>query len=67
MNLEVVTLEDNVEYAIVKEINNYLLLVNTSNEEDWCIRKNVTDGDQKVITPLDNDEEFDKALALFND
>lgn len=67
MNLEVITLEDNVEYAILKEKENYLLLVNANDENDWCIRKSALENGAKIVVPLDNDEEFDKALALFNE
>ena len=67
MELEVITLEDGKEYAIVKEINNYVLLINPEDELDFCIRKNVIKDGKEFIESLDSDEEFDKALALFKD
>lgn len=67
MELEVITLEDGIEYAIVKEINNYLLLINPENEEDFCIQKNTIKDGKEYIESLDSDEEFDNALLLFQD
>jgi len=67
MNIEVeaITLENGVEYGIIKEINNYVLLVNPNDESDYCIRKNVNRNGQEYIESLDSDEEFEMALALF--
>lgn len=67
MELEVITLEDGIEYAIVKEINEYVLLINPNEEGDFCIRKNVVRDGKEYIESLDSDEEFESALALFKD
>ena len=67
MELEVITLENGTEYAVAKEINNYLLLINPENPEDFCIRKNVIKEGKEFIESLDSDEEFDNALELFID
>ena len=67
MEVEVVTLENGKEYGIVKEINNYLLLVNPENELDYCIRKNVVKNGEEFIETLESDEDFDKALDLFSE
>ena len=66
IDLEVVTLEDNKKYYILREINNYLYLVNTQDENDITIRKNVKNIDGKdYVQKLDNEEELQKALVLF--
>lgn len=65
MNFETVTLEDGITYAIVMEKENYLYLANIDNAEDFCIRKNVLRDGKEYIETLDNEQEFQKALALF--
>lgn len=67
MNLEIVTLENNQEYYIVKQLKNYLYLVNTKNKKDICIRKAVMLDDKEYIDTLDTEEEFKEALALFRE
>lgn len=67
VELEVITLENGIEYAIAKEINNYVLLVNPENPKDFCIRKNVVKDGKEFIESLDSDEEFDTAMDLFVD
>ena len=68
-NVNVVTLEDGIEYAVIDEINHnndtYIFLTNINNYEDFCIRKIVIENDTKFIVGLDNDKEFDLALMLF--
>ncbi|MBE6155414.1 MAG: DUF1292 domain-containing protein [Firmicutes bacterium] len=65
VELEVITLEDGIEYAVTKEINNYLLLVNPADQTDFCIRKKVFKDGNEYIESLDTDEEFNQAIALF--
>lgn len=67
MEVEVITLENGIEYGIVQEINNYVLLVNLNDEKDYCIRKNVIRNGEEFIESLDSDEEFDIASKLFVD
>lgn len=67
MNLEVVTLENKQEYYVVKELKNYLYLVNTNNKKDICIRKSVMLDNKEYIDTLDSEEEFKEALALFRE
>ena len=64
---EVIILEDGIEYIIAHELENYVLLVNPKQEDDFCIRKNVVKDGKEYIESLDSDEEFDKALALFTE
>lgn len=65
MELEVITLEDNKEYYIVKEIDNYVYLENTQNRKQIAIRKNVKIDAEDFIKNLDSEEEFWHALDLF--
>ena len=67
IELEQVTLENGTTYAIAKEINNYVYLVNPQNELDFCIRKNVNRNGEQYIEPLDSEEEFQKALLILKE
>ncbi len=62
VELKVITLEDNQDYAIIDEIEGYLYLANVNDQNDICIRKDI--GEE--IIGLENEEEFYKALNLFN-
>lgn len=68
VKLEYIILENGQKYYITEEKEGYVLLVNSENDEDFCIRKNVVkeDGNSYIVT-LDSDEEFDKAILLFKD
>ena len=61
VDVKVYTLEDGIDYAVLDEINNYVYLANVSDPKDICIRKDI--GEELV--GLDNEEEFNKALRLF--
>ena len=64
-----VKLEDGNYYLVVKEIENgdnvYVYLTNAKDVNDFCIRK--TDNTMEVLNPLDNEDEYNKALKLFED
>lgn len=67
--IEIITLEDGVDYAIVKIIessNKFVYLANVSDPSDLVIRKLIIVNDEEVLAGLDSDEEFDEALALYN-
>lgn len=68
-NINVITLEDGIEYAIIEEIihddKKYVYLTNINNYEDFCIRKVIVENNEQFITGLDDDTEFDLALMLF--
>lgn len=68
VKLEYIILENGQKYYITEEKEGYVLLVNSENDDDFCIRKNVIkeDGKEYIVT-LDSDEEFDKAMLLFKD
>lgn len=67
MEYEVVKLEDNIDYLLLKEqlIDNinYLYLVNSNNSEDFVIRKEIND----EYIGLDSEEEFNKVITYFLD
>lgn len=61
--VKTIVLEDNIEYIVIGEIENYVYLVNSTDEEDMCIRKEIDD----ELVGLDNEEEFMRAINLFKD
>lgn len=67
--INVITLEDGIEYAIIDEIEHdnkkYVYLTNVNNYEDFCIRKVILENTQQFLVGLDDDKEFDLALTLF--
>lgn len=65
MNVKCVTLEDGNDYAIIKEVENYLYLVNTENEKDVCIRKLTEENGEQYIEPLKNEDELKYAYSIF--
>lgn len=68
-DLDVITLEDNIEYAVVDEIEiqniKYLFLSNINDDEDFCIRKYTIKNGEEVLTGLNDENEFDLALMHF--
>lgn len=68
--VEVVTLEDNNEYAIIDRIthNNktYAYLMNTKDKDDICIRTIEDVANGYKITGLASEEEFDLAMSLLS-
>lgn len=65
MDLEVIKLENGQEYAVIKEIEDYVYLVNTNDENDLCIRKNINNTGIDTLITLNDENEFNKALELF--
>lgn len=66
---EVITLEDNLEYAEIEKINynnnTYYLLVQTNNPQNICVRKLLIENNEEYIVGLDTKEEFDTIINLF--
>ena len=64
-----VILENNIEYAEIEKIvyngNIYLILANTNEPSDLCIRKLITENDKKIMIGLDSDEKVKEILNLF--
>ena len=67
--INVVTLEDGIEYGVIDEItledNKYVFLANINNESDVCFRKIIIRENQEYIVGLENEKEFELALAAF--
>ncbi len=64
--IEYVTLEDDLDYLVIDEIETenttYLYLNNEEDPDNLVIRKVHPDNQ---IVPLDNEDEYHKALLLF--
>lgn len=67
--IEVVKLEDGIEYAVLAEIteNNdtYVYLTNVNDEKDFCIRKIKEEPTGKMLVGLKDSDEFNQALLYF--
>lgn len=70
MDIKYVTLEDGLDYIIVEDIKEqnyeYLFLVKEDDEKKFLIRKVIVENNKELLSPLDNEEEFEYALSLFN-
>ena len=66
--VEIIDIE-NKKYMVLNEIHDngetYLFLTNIKNPKDFLIQK-VDKNDKEYLVNLDNEEEFNKALDLFN-
>ncbi len=71
IDVNVITLEDNLEYmiinTIVKNNNKYVFLANVDDEKKLCIRKVISEDGKEYLVKLDSDEEFAEVLTEFND
>jgi hypothetical protein len=71
VEMNFVTLEDGLEYAIIDEIEmnfqKYVYLANIKSDDGFLIRKVKDENGENYLTGLDNDQEFDKALKAFQD
>jgi hypothetical protein len=67
----VITLENGIEYTEIDRINFnnncYVVLSNLDDPSDFCIRRLINDNNQEYIVGLENREEFNNVLKLFND
>ena len=67
--INVITLEDGIQYAVIDEISHdnkrYVYLTNVDDYEDFCIRKVILENNEEFVVGLDDDAEFDLALMLF--
>lgn len=62
MEIDVYTI-DNKDYLLIDKIQQFLYLSNAKDDEDMMIRK-IDETDETLLLPLENDEEFEKALLL---
>ena len=69
MTLDYITLENNIDYAVVDTLivndNKYLFLANENDEQDFTVRKVVSKDNQEYIRKLDSNEEFDNIMDVF--
>lgn len=69
-NMRTIVLEDNIEYAIIKEITVdgilYTLLANINDEKDICFRKTITEDNEEYFIGLDDEKELQKVLTYFS-
>lgn len=63
--MEIITLEDDNNYIIIAKIDNYVYLAKEDDKEYFGIRKTIFENNEEYLCGLDNEKEFDKALALF--
>ena len=63
MEIDVYTINDK-DYLLIDKIDNYLYLSNENDENDMLILKE-NSNDKETLLPLDNEDEYKKALALF--
>lgn len=70
LEVNIIKLEDGIDYVIVDAIqteeNKYLFLANKLDETDVCIRKIIKKDTKEYLIKLDNDDEFEDILTLFN-
>ena len=69
-NMRTIVLEDNIEYAIIKEITVdgilYTLLANINDEKDICFRKTIIEDNEEYFIGLDDEKELQKVLTYFS-
>jgi hypothetical protein len=67
--IEIVTLEDGIDYMVLDEIKSsgvtYVYLANVDDEKDICVRKVTKVKGKEIINGLDSKTELEKALLLF--
>lgn len=68
-DLEIIILEDNIEYVVIDKIISddvtYVYLTNKDDEKDFCIRKIIKENGKDMLSGLNSEAEYDKALLLF--
>lgn len=71
IEVNVVKLEDNLDYVIIDTIksekNNYLVLAKKDSEFDVCIRKIIKEDNKEYLVKLDSEEEFEEVMTLYNE
>lgn len=53
--------------TICEDLNKYVYFLNEKDSKDFFIRKEVTEEDKKYLVGLSDEEEFEKALKLFEE
>lgn len=69
IDINTVILENGLEYNEIDDLVyndiKYVLLSNINDVKDSCIRKIIINDDEKYISRLEDDNEFDMILGLF--
>lgn len=69
MDIDVIRLENVMNYGIIDTIThndrNYLILLNTENDQDFCVRRVILKDNKEVVVKLDNQNEFEEIMNLF--
>ena len=69
MILDFITLENNIDYAVVDTLmindNKYLFLAKENDKTDVTIRKVIVKDNKEYITKLDSDDEFANVMDGF--
>ena len=69
MELETIILDDDIEYAIIKELKIadtlYTLFVNINDPNVICYRKTIVKDGEEYYAGLDDDKEFDLVSNMF--
>ena len=67
--MNTIVLEDNIEYAIIKELdinnNTYTLFANVNNPEDICYRKTIEKDNKTFYVKLDSENELELVNNCF--
>ena len=70
IEINVITLENNLDYEIIDTIiyNNekYLILSNELDDFDICVRKILAKEDREYLVKLDDENEFNEVMTIFN-
>ena len=71
MEVNVIKLENNLEYIIIDAIednnNKYLVMTREDDPLDICVRKIITLDNEEYLDKLETEEEFEKIIKIFND
>lgn len=67
--VEVLVLENNERYFPLKKFNlngiSYYVLINIKNDKDICVRKEIEEDGEILISMLDSEEELKSVLAEY--
>lgn len=64
VNNSVIKLEDGNDYIVIDKIDNYVFLSNIKDSNDFCIRKEIEENEEKYLVGLDSNEEYEKVIKL---
>ena len=69
MDVDIVTLEDNKEYGVLKEIEcdnqRYVILFEPDSPKNFLVRKIIVENNEEFLTKLSSEDEYDSVLSKF--